>query len=96
MKYVRFRNIKQLEPEKLKDLIGMIKENLSGTTTKTNEDLLPPNTAPVHHEVSPVAQKPRKEEKEVKLDASDEEMNSEYVALFTENLNSRISCLFRF
>ncbi|CAF0805995.1 unnamed protein product [Rotaria sordida] len=73
MKYVRFRNIKQLEQDKLKDLIEMIEENLSGTSAKTNENLLSPHSAPVHHELLPVAQKPKEE---LKLNASNKEMNS--------------------
>ncbi len=80
MKYVRFRNIKQLEQEKLKELIEMIEENLSGTSAKSNEDLRPPISAPVHHELIPIAQKPKDEEKDVKPNASNEELNSGSVA----------------
>jgi hypothetical protein len=90
MKYVRFRNLTQLEQEKLKDLIEMIDENLSGTSAKTSEDMLPPVSVPLHHELSPVAQKPKEEEKEVKLNASHEETKSRSVASVTEKLNSYI------
>jgi uncharacterized protein YfdQ (DUF2303 family) len=85
MKYVRFRNIKQLEQEKLKDLIEMIEENLSGVSAKSNEDSLPPISAPVHHEPISIAQKPEEEEKEVKPNASNEEPNSGSVASVTKN-----------
>jgi uncharacterized protein YfdQ (DUF2303 family) len=85
MKYVRFRNIKQLEQDKLKDLIEMIEENLSGTSAKSNEDLLPPISAPVHHERLPIAQKPKDEEKDVKPNVSNEESNSGSVASITKS-----------
>jgi hypothetical protein len=92
MKYVRFRNIKQLEPEKLKDLIEMIEENLSGTNVKLNEDLRPPILAPVHYDVLTVAQKPNQEQKEVKPDISNEETYSRYVALVELIGNFYIKC----
>ncbi|CAF4907773.1 unnamed protein product [Rotaria sp. Silwood1] len=76
MKYVRFRNIKQLEQEKLTDLIEMIEENLSGTSAQSNKDLLPPTSVPFHHELLSVVQKPKEEEKEVKQKVSNEESNS--------------------
>jgi ribosomal protein L12E/L44/L45/RPP1/RPP2 len=81
MKYVRFRNIKQLEQDKLKELIEMVEENLSGTSAKPNEDLLPPISAPAHHEPISIAQKPKEEEKDVK---SNEESNSGSVASVTK------------
>jgi len=90
MKYVRFRNIQQLEEDKLKDLIEMIEENCSGISAKTNEDLLPPISAPVHHEMLPAAQKPKKEEKVVTPDASNEEANSRYVASVSQKLSAFI------
>ncbi|CAF2778304.1 unnamed protein product [Rotaria sp. Silwood2] len=75
MKYVRFCNIKQLEQEKLKDLIEMIEENVSGTTAQSDEDVLPHTSVPVHHELLAVASK-SKEEKEAQPKASNEESNS--------------------
>ncbi|UJR07258.1 hypothetical protein I4U23_011546 [Adineta vaga] len=49
MKYVRFRNIKQLEQEKLKDLIGMIEENLFDNNLKKDQ-YFSHQSLPVHHE----------------------------------------------
>ncbi|CAF0946961.1 unnamed protein product [Adineta steineri] len=53
MKYVRFRNVNQLEQEKLKDLVEMIEENLFGTNPKIDQGSQPPTSLPVHHEILP-------------------------------------------
>lgn len=87
MKYIRFRNIKQLEQDKLKELIETIEESLSGTSDKTNKDLLPPTSASGHHELLRVAQKPNEEEKETQLNASNEKTNSGFVTSVREKLN---------
>ena len=53
MTYFAVRNVKQLEQEKLKDLVEMIKENLFGINLTKDEQSL---TLPVHHDI-PVSQK---------------------------------------
>ncbi|CAF1502375.1 unnamed protein product [Adineta ricciae] len=54
MKYVRFRNVKQLEQEKFKELIEMIKENLFGINLTKDEQSL---TLPVHHDIPVISEK---------------------------------------
>ena len=76
LKYVRFRNIKQLEKEKLEELVEMIQEYLSVKTGDINDKLISPTSLSVHHERLPLPQQSKVEEKSTKLYTSSEELNS--------------------
>ena len=87
MKHVRFRNIKQLEKEKLEELVEMIQENLSEKIGTINDNLIPISSLSVHHEPLPLAQKLEVEEKSMKLYTSSEELSSRSAASLIKKKN---------